>query len=131
MPVDFGPTKQEILQLTDAQLAEALARRFRTSVDDANTLVGAMQINSATVIETSKKIVTRKPKLSIKDFSEAELNDPKVIKTATTLLMRTDVIALRPSAKKSSTSYAGHACSCNTIEAGGIDSQSRHRMSLH
>ena len=82
MLTHLEPTKQEILQLTDAQLAEALARRFRTSVDDASTLVGAMQINSATVIETSKKIVTRKPKLSIKDFSEAELNDPKVIQTA-------------------------------------------------
>jgi tetratricopeptide (TPR) repeat protein len=47
---DAGPTKQEILQLTDEQLARAFAQRTGTSVEDANTIVKAVRINAPTII---------------------------------------------------------------------------------
>ena len=75
-------TKQEILQLTDEQLAQALAHRSRLAVNDAKTIIDATLTNAPVMVEAGEKLLKRKPKLSKEDFSEAELNDPTSISQA-------------------------------------------------
>jgi hypothetical protein len=80
MPGDLGPTKQEILQLTADQLAQALAQHAGTSAEDAKIIVDAVRVNAPVMIAAGEKLLRRKPKLSKNDLTEAEMNDPEVIR---------------------------------------------------
>jgi tetratricopeptide (TPR) repeat protein len=95
MPSDFGPTKQEILQLTTDQLVQGLAQDTRTSTEDAKTIIFAVRVNAAAMIEASQKLLKPKAKVPTAEpvekssrrkqrhvFTEEELHDPKAIDRA-------------------------------------------------
>jgi 6-pyruvoyl-tetrahydropterin synthase len=70
---DHGP------RLTTREVAQILAQYTDASLHDAEVIISAMQMDAHAVAETAEKVRKRKPRLSIKDIPEPELNDPDVI----------------------------------------------------